>query len=819
MRKIKLPIYFKLALFTLLVTGLSLSAFVFYAVELFKSDKVSYVYEAVDDFNEKITEQYLNKKLVALKSLKQIESLNYDTSFIFNYLKQNPEIHSYFEISSNKVNKIVSLHGNSKSDFIKSFSDKLKSISGEKNKEFLVVDDFVFIFSKYDNDSKTIGLVSSINDFLVKPDSSLYVTEFLFLKNSKVGIQEKIKNHLLTKKIVSQTFFISDTDDYIVSARNLSEEIFILTMTNNAKALSASTTLKNNSIYFGVLVAGIVMILVLVFSQLVTGPINKLAILVNEFLSSNFKVRSQIKTSDEIGFLANSFNKMADDINSYIVEMEHKAKIEQELQTANIVQSQFFPQNVFENNHCSVAGFYQSASECGGDWWGVFENKQTTVVILADVTGHGTPAALMTAVLHSSLNSLEYLSRFDQQFIRSSAKIMGFLNDSFLKSTNKLNATAFVMCLNHGSGIVNYTNASHNPPYYLPLGSGKIDKSSLKPLLGEIGLRLGEQKAFQYEEVELSVKTKDKIILYTDGILEGVNVDKKVFGQRNFIKQILKLQHLSVQELGRDLMDNFYSFTQNEPLEDDITFVSFEMKGKPKFLTINLNDDNIKEIKDLNFVEDLATSNVLYGNALIDTLEKIPSNIKMLIPLEHYKQFGISKIPVNGNKILEIKFKKESASEVIEQISKKLDNFDFEGAFGDLPRYLLTVCSELVRNGINLNMNDICEEVSKEVHLEVYEGQDNFFVKVSDGYGLLKSQDISRRLKEVAKNGTYERKTLGAGLGLFMVINSVNTIEFNVDSGICTEVICRINKYKRLKQFKEKQTAIFFNKRENECPV
>jgi sigma-B regulation protein RsbU (phosphoserine phosphatase) len=791
--------------------GVSLSAYVYYAVNLFQNDKISYVYEAVDDFNEKITKQYQNKQLSVQKSLIQIETLNYDSEFVFNYLRQNADIESYFEFNSTGISKIVTLEKTNSDSFINESFEKLKSSTGSS----LVIKNKLFIISKIGKNKKSIAIVATLNDFLLKPESSLYTTQFLYWNKPNNSLQFKIKEYLSSKEQVSQTFLVSDVDNYIVSARKLAKDIFVISSTDYAKALSASATLKSNSIYFGLLVAGIVMILVLIFSQIVTGPINKLAKLVNEFLSSNFKVRSEVKTSDEIGFLASSFNKMADDINAYIIEMEHKAKIEQELQTANIVQSQFFPQSVFKNSHCHVSGFYQSASECGGDWWGVFETKDTTVVILADVTGHGTPAALMTAVLHSSLNSLEYLSKFDPQFVNSAGKIMAFLNDSFLKSTNKLNATAFVMCLHHDTSTINYSNASHNPPYYLGLGAGKtLDKGGIQPLLEKIGPRLGEKQDIKYEEVILSVDPKDKIILYTDGILEGVNADKKVFGQRNFIKDILRFQNESVQNLSDEVLKSFHSFSGDVALKDDITFVCFQMIGRPEFWLSNISEGTLGPISDLAISNNCHGPNILYDQALIKNLQNIPERIEKLIPLEHFKQFGVSNIEVDGNRIVELKFLTESASEVIDQIGFALEGLKLEGAFGDLSHYLLTVSSELVRNAIILNLSKDSRQGPKEVSLDVYEGEENIFVKVTDQFGKLRSGDITRRLKEVALNGTYERKTYGAGLGLFMVINSVNTIEFNITPGIQTEVICRINKYKRLKQFKEKQTAISFNIKE-----
>ena len=804
MRKVVVPIYLKLVSFILLLTMISLSTYVYYAIDLFKNDKISYVFESVDDYNENIYQQILEKNQNFLNQLEQVSILGFNTDLILSHLKQDREILSYFELSESKLQRFFSIETKSAD------TKKLQEMSFDEPAGFLIDEDIVYLYKILKN-QKVIGYQIKKEVFLKDFESNLYQTYFVDQNKALGQFEGDLVKEVKERGASAQTFLLDADEKFIVSSRSFNSLFYIISLTNYQKAIAASASLQSHSLYFGLLVAGIVMLLVLVFSRVVSQPINHLTSVVNEFYQTNFNSRSRVDTNDEIGFLSDSFNKMADDINNYMEEVKVKAKMESELRTANLVQAQFFPKEKFENDFCQVAGFYQSATECGGDWWGVYDHGGYTTIILADVTGHGTPAALMTAVLHNSLNSLNQLAKFDQSYYSHSAKIMEFLNQSFSLSTKQLNATAFVLCLNHKNGEVNYSNASHNPPYLLKMSQGEVGKSDIVPLMEARGLRLGQQTDSEYEMHKLQLDNSDKIIFYTDGILEGENQEKKAYGQRKFIQSVLGHQSQNVESLVQKIIADYFQFKQDVSLEDDVTLVAFEFFKKDYYLT-----NDVTEAEKLNLhvriSNDESCPRWIYKGSLLEHILEIPEDITSLVSLNSFGgQYLLQSTLDKKSKTAHLKFQNETISMVHDQILAELDKLDDTKTFDDLGRYLLIVGTELVRNAIIVNQQ---QKSAQEIDFEIYEDKENYYIRVMDYHGLLTSQKLTSRLKEVAKNGEYERKTSGAGLGLFMVVCSVNTIVFDVEPGKKTTIITRINKYKRLKHFKEKQTAIFFNKKE-----
>lgn len=570
MKKVLFPIYLKLVFFILIIIGVSLSSYVYYAVDLFKNDKISYVYEAVNDNNEQYFFRTKIQTEQITKNLNQISMINFDSDFIMNLLKEDSNLIAYFEIINNKLDRAISFYDKNQYDEIYHIEESRLG----KNK-FLFKNNKVIFFKQIKN--KTFGFILKHKILFLREKNSLYQNDYIINGSSDDTELQTILDTLNKENRFGQSFMAILDERYIVSSRKISENLILISRTKYDKAISASSQLRTNSFYFGLLIAGLVIIIILFFSTFFTRPINILARVVNEFLSTDFKTRADIKSSDEIGFLASSFNKMADEINIYMGEMEEKTRLEEELKTANIVQSQFFPKKTYNDGPYTIHGHYQSATECGGDWWGVYESAKASVIIVADVTGHGTPAALMTAVLHSSLNSLEYLSRNEENFITKSDKVMEFLNTSFSKSTNKLNSTAFVLCIDHENKQINYTNASHNPPFFFANHKGELKKSDILPLLEKIGPRLGEGVGQKYESTNMTVKAKDKIIFYTDGLLEGENFDKQVYGQRKFLKVLLDQQNSPIDGIINSAVADFYQFIGSEPLKDDMTLVGLEI--------------------------------------------------------------------------------------------------------------------------------------------------------------------------------------------------------------------------------------------------
>jgi anti-sigma regulatory factor (Ser/Thr protein kinase) len=224
---------------------------------------------------------------------------------------------------------------------------------------------------------------------------------------------------------------------------------------------------------------------------------------------------------------------------------------------------------------------------------------------------------------------------------------------------------------------------------------------------------------------------------------------------------------------------------------------------------IQIEDINVGDYsgESIEFVDDSNVKNWLYRGSLLNYLKDIPSEFESLVPLNYFNRFKLAKKQCQGNSLLQKTFQLENASEVINTITDAIAPINLAESFDDLKYYIILVSSELVRNGIILNLK---HKMQRDISLTILESEDDILIKITDPYGELKCADFTKRLKAIVETGEYERKEYGAGLGLFMVIKAVDTIQFMINNNSKTQILCSINKYKRLKYFKEKETTVFF---------
>ncbi|MEX1099701.1 MAG: PP2C family protein-serine/threonine phosphatase, partial [Bacteriovoracaceae bacterium] len=258
-------------------------------------------------------------------------------------------------------------------------------------------------------------------------------------------------------------------------------------------------------------------------------------------------------------------------------EMKEKTRLENELKTAQLVQESFFPQDLIESPSLKLKAFYRPAAECGGDWWGYVEKQNIEALIMIDVTGHGTAAALVTAVIHNSLTALKFIADKDPEFLKSPAKIMDFLNESLCSVDVNLYASAFVMAVDNQTNQAFYSNASHNPPYQIP-AKNELKKSDFIPLMKELGPRLGESRKSSYGQTRLEADKGEKIILFTDGLIECENRERKAYGTRRFVKKIIEVFSEDPAIMTHEIVKDVFAFSEGVEPKDDITLICLEVK-------------------------------------------------------------------------------------------------------------------------------------------------------------------------------------------------------------------------------------------------
>lgn len=589
MRKVLIPIQIKLISFFIIILAMTMSFYVYYAVDLFEKDKSAYVFEAVKNQNESLSKGLLDIIGQSNKNLQIIENLIHSPIALKSFFYENQNIVSFFELKKQIITKDILSEAILKQIDKKSLYGLIKKL----NLKTMKGNQFISLKNKYllswHKKSDTLNIIlSDISQIEDKVGKSLLYSYFLKDQSSMDNILTEslvrdlpptILNRVESFATASGSFVEKIAKKrYIVSFQKLVDGIYFYTLVEEEKAFEASSVLKRKSLFFGAFIASITVLLVMLFSKIFTGPIEKLFQASQRFSKNEFEHKVELSNKDELGVLADSFNLMSDSIITYMGEMKEKHRLESEMQTAKIVQDSFFPDKEIIRNEFELASFYSPATECGGDWWGKLEIDNKLVLIMIDATGHGTPAALVTAITHNTLTTIKEIIKTHSDFLKSSINIMNLLNQSICNIHNDMMATGFVGILDLETKEFHYTNASHNPPLLLEMNNDKFSKENIIPLMQANGARLGQNLDEVYNEEIIKLKSKDKIIFYTDGLIEGENPDGKAWGKRPFNKILIQEATQNIELLVNKIIQEAKEYYQEKSQDDDITIVGIEIK-------------------------------------------------------------------------------------------------------------------------------------------------------------------------------------------------------------------------------------------------
>ncbi len=352
---------------------------------------------------------------------------------------------------------------------------------------------------------------------------------------------------------------------------------------------------SQKSIRSELLKIGILTLVILIISLFIgyysavsmTSKLNQLTELTNTIASGNFSHRIALKSNDEIGFLQNSINRMAGEINRLLHFSVEAAKKEKELLTAKAVQDTFFQKDFIQSDNLSTFGTYISADECGGDWWGHFKiSERFDLICIADATGHGAPAAIVTAMAYSFFQTFFYLFKKEDRVAIAPGELLKSLNDVFWEAGHgRTTMTFFLGFVDKLEGTFHYANAGHNFPLVFPKDPDdkrikkRKQKSSLPEnyfQIGQKGQPLGYMEGTTFSSDIINLENGDKIFMYTDGLIECKNSENSMWGKRNLIKALTDLIHQKIDYVVPQLVGKAYQFFDKTPIDDDITIVLVE---------------------------------------------------------------------------------------------------------------------------------------------------------------------------------------------------------------------------------------------------
>src|SRR5690606_35325869 len=159
-------------------------------------------------------------------------------------------------------------------------------------------------------------------------------------------------------------------------------------------------------------------------------------------------------------------------------------------------------------------------------------------VLIADATGHGAPAALVTAMAYAGYRTLGELLRGKLSNNRSPAELLEVVNRVLWDAgRGTTTMTCFAAMIDPRTGEMRFANAGHNVPALIPLedSDDRINSKRRKQRhisLNSRGNPLGMIPDSTFQEHTFSLKAGDKIVMYTDGIIECTNAQGEAWGPR-----------------------------------------------------------------------------------------------------------------------------------------------------------------------------------------------------------------------------------------------------------------------------------------------
>jgi sigma-B regulation protein RsbU (phosphoserine phosphatase) len=288
----------------------------------------------------------------------------------------------------------------------------------------------------------------------------------------------------------------------------------------------------------------------------------------------DFNHRIVVKSDDQLGALASSFNQMTEYVQSLVKERVQKERMERELEIAKDVQEQLFPRQAPRMNRMELTGLCLPARIVSGDYYDFLCFNATNIgIALGDICGKGISAALLMANLQATLRSnvLNMMrdqggSSSDGNGAGSVARIVKLLNDQIYTFTSANKFASFFYAVYDDDRLkLTYCNAGHNPPLYFNGNSCRR--------LSVGGTVVGIFSDAEFEEETIQMREGDLLLAYTDGIVESLNEYGEEFGEERLIQVIEKSRQLSADDIQKRIVTEVLEWAYEEERDDDMTII------------------------------------------------------------------------------------------------------------------------------------------------------------------------------------------------------------------------------------------------------
>jgi phosphoserine phosphatase RsbU/P len=247
------------------------------------------------------------------------------------------------------------------------------------------------------------------------------------------------------------------------------------------------------------------------------------------------------------------------------------SEVQQELELARRMQLSILPASFPPSQSFLVAAKYVPMTSVAGDLYDfLIADDKHAGLFIADVSGHGVPAALIASMVKMAATS-------QRTYASNPAALLSGMNSALCGNTQGQYVTAAYVYLDAESNALHYSAAGH--PAMLLLRDSTITE------VAENGLLLAAMDNATYESKSLPIKPGDRLLLYTDGVLEARNAAGQLFGEQSLFAALRDSKHLSPSQAIDHLLASVHGWAKTQ--DDDLTVLICDYIGSPSLAATN----------------------------------------------------------------------------------------------------------------------------------------------------------------------------------------------------------------------------------------
>jgi hypothetical protein len=251
-----------------------------------------------------------------------------------------------------------------------------------------------------------------------------------------------------------------------------------------------------------------------------------------------------------------------EDLAPHVKRIVERERVKAEIDAANRIQAALLPLDAPSFAGASVSSHYRAATEIGGDYFDFLKLPTGDIgIAFGDVSGHGLTSGIVMAMAKSAL-----MVQVDYE--HSPRAVLNVLNEIVMKTAPKrIMMTFFFGVLDPRAQTLLFSSAGHLDPYVYRSATGKLEA------LSSWGFPLGVRRREPFREHHVEFMPGDRLVLYSDGLIEAIDDDGNPFGFDRFEQTIVSNGHLAADDIKKALLGAVKKFTRNRPPEDDQTLV------------------------------------------------------------------------------------------------------------------------------------------------------------------------------------------------------------------------------------------------------